>query len=161
MTSLTDIARVSERVKVPVLEGANGSARIGEGEIEVYGISVQTIAQLIADFPQIRRLFDPQQPGGALPDDLFARLIRTAPQAVHQILAAGCGQPGDATAEAEAATLPLEVQMELFEAIARLTMPQGFGPFVEKLSRLIRVFNPNLDLNAAAAGAGITAPPSI
>ena len=59
------------------------------------------------------------------------------------------GQAGDAQAEAAAGRLGLDDQAELLAAIMTLTMPQGIGPFVDKLSRM--GFNP-------VAGGGSTKP---
>jgi hypothetical protein len=44
--------------------------------------------------------------------------------------------PGDERAEAAAGRLGLDDQAELLAAIMKLTMPQGIGPFVEKLARM-------------------------
>jgi hypothetical protein len=44
--------------------------------------------------------------------------------------------PGDSQAEAAAGRLGLDEQAELLAAIMTLTMPQGIGPFVDKLSRM-------------------------
>ena len=56
--------------------------------------------------------------------------------AVAAIIAAGCGYPGDNTAETIAGSLSLDIQADFLAAILRLTLPNGVGPFVEKLTAL-------------------------
>jgi hypothetical protein len=65
-------------------------------------------------------------------EDLFT----IAPDAVAAILAAGTGSPGNEDAEAAADRLPLEIQMDLLEAILEVTFPGGFGPFAARLGAL-------------------------
>ena len=48
-------------------------------------------------------------------------------------LAAGTGSPGDADAEEIAASLPVEVQTDVLEAVYRQTFRSGFGPFVKRV----------------------------
>ncbi len=55
---------------------------------------------------------------------------------VNAILAAGTGAPGDPDAEQAAGRLSIDEQADLMAAIARATLPNGVGPFVEKLTAL-------------------------
>jgi hypothetical protein len=64
------------------------------------------------------------------------QLLAMGGDAVAAIIAAGCGYPGDNTAETIAGTLSLDVQADLLAAILRLTLPKGIGPFVQKLTGL-------------------------
>src|SRR4051794_37464857 len=59
-----------------------------------------------------------------------------SPLAETPCTAAGCGYPGDETAETVAGKLSLDTQADLLAAILRLTLPKGVGPFVEKLTAL-------------------------
>ena len=56
--------------------------------------------------------------------------------AVAAIIAAGCGYPGDETAESVAGKLSLDAQADLLSALLRLTLLKGVGHFVEKLTAL-------------------------
>lgn len=98
-------------------------------EIKVSGLSAKSIAALLGRFPELRTLLS----GGELEID---RLFEMGGDVVGALIAAGCGYPGNRDAEAVATHLPLDAQADLGAAILRLTMPQGFGPFVEKMSRL-------------------------
>ncbi len=117
MAGLVDIAAVTETVAV------------GGVEVEVTGVSARGVASLLGRFPELRKLMTGIEV--AVED-----MIAVGPDALAAILAAGTGAPGDKAAEAVAARLPLDAQANLLEAILRITLPGGVGPFVEKLSGL-------------------------
>lgn len=119
MVSLVDIAPIGEGVSI---RGQN---------IECKGISAEGIARLIVRFPEMRALMS----GRALelsPD----RLLVLVPAAIGAIIAEGCGDGSEAH-EAAANRLAVGEQMDLLEAIIKMTLPGGVGPFVEKLERLM------------------------
>jgi hypothetical protein len=95
----------------------------------VHGISAKGLAHLLGRFPELRKLRTGQEVE-------IEQLMVMGGDAVAAIIAAGCGYPGDHDAENVAATLAIETQVDLLGAVLRLTLPGGFGPFVEKLSAL-------------------------
>lgn len=107
---------------------------IGESEVPVYGVSAKGIAVLFERFPIFREMFS-----GRTPDLSPEAVTKLAPEAVAAIIAAGTGTPGNREAEAKAEQLPAGTQAELLEAIMELTMPKGFGPFVESVVRMFNV----------------------
>ena len=113
MVGLVDIAPAVETVPV------------GDLEVAVYGVSVHGIADLLRRFPELRKLFM-----GKL--DKAEHLIDLGPDIVVAIIAAGTGAPGDKPAEDVARRLGIEAQIAFLDAILRLTMPGGLGPFVER-----------------------------
>lgn len=117
MSSLLDLAAQQTTVSV------------GGKDIDVFGISAEGIAHLLQRFPALLKAMS----GGGVTQ---ADLIKTAPGAVAAIIASGCGQPGNAKAEAIAAKLGLEAQLDLVNAILKLTFPNGVGPFVAKMEAL-------------------------
>jgi len=121
MVSLIDIAPLTEKVSVR-----------GQ-EIEVRGVSAEGIAFLIRRFPEVGELISGSRAGKTVD---FASLQAVVPKAVVAIIAAGCGFPGNEKAEKSAASLSLDEQVDLFNAIVRLTLPNGVGPFVQKLAAL-------------------------
>lgn len=129
MVGLVDIAPVTSKVSV------RGH------DIEVVGVSAKGIALLLARFPQLRALMTGREV--ALED-----ILRLGGDVVASILAAGTGKPGDEEVEAASHNLTLEEQADLLIEIIRLTMPNGIGPFVEKLSKL--------GLNPSGGGATAT-----
>ena len=117
MVGLLDIAPLTETVT------------IRDQPIEVIGVSAKGVAQLLLRFPELRALISGREVG-------LDQLLALGGDIVAAIVAAGCGQAGDAQAEAAAGHLGLDDQAELLAAIMKLTLPQGIGPFVDKLARM-------------------------
>lgn len=117
MVGLLDIAPVTEKVSV------RGT------EIEVLGVSAKGIAHLLSRFPELRNLITGR---GVSPE----AIMEIGGDIVAAIIAAGTGYPADKRAEEIANSLSIDEQTDLMAAILRLTMPKGFGPFVEKLAGL-------------------------
>jgi hypothetical protein len=108
------------------------SLRIRGERIVVRGLNANDAASIVSRFPHIDKLF-----GGGINKDTVMLLIERFGAAVGPIIAAGCGHLGEEKYEQVASTkLVLEDQAELFEAIMRLTFPNGIGSFVEKLTRI-------------------------
>ena len=118
MPGLMDIAKSRKTVVV------------GETKVEVVGLSADAIAYLFERFPVIRELIT-----GRAIDLAPADLVKLVPDAVSAIIACGCGYVGDSEAEDVARTIGLESQVDLIEAVMKLTAPGGVGPFVERLVR--------------------------
>ena len=119
MVSLLDI--------VPSVETVD----VGGEKIAVHGVSATGLAYLIRRFPELL--------SGGIGVEM---LMSVGGEAVAAVIACGCGYLGNEDAEAKAASFSLDVQADLLAAILRLTMPQGVGPFVEKLSALGAVLAP-------------------
>ena len=108
--------------------------------VEVIGVSAKGIVSLMTRFPQLADML-----GGK--DIDLSDLLTLGGDIVAAIIAAGCGKPGDEHYEATASRLPLEAQADLLGAILEVTMPGGFGPFVERLTRL----GSSINLSSVAA----------
>ena len=115
MVGLIDIAPASETVTI------RGQA------VDVCGVSASGVAQLLARFPDLRRLFSGR-------DVAVEDLIGMGGEIVAAVIAAGTGAAGDPEAERAADRLSVDEQADLLIAIARVTLPGGVGPFVEKLT---------------------------
>lgn len=115
--SLLDIGPLYE--KVPVSDKL----------LRVFGISAKGLFSIFQRYPAVGKWFS----GGkfTVPD-----LVAEAPDAMAAIIAAGCALPGNAEAEERASTFPIEAQLDVLEAIARLTFKNGFGPFVMRIVAL-------------------------
>lgn len=121
--SLLDIAPASERVK------------IGDDQyVQVIGVSAKGILSIFQRFPEI---FTWVKGGGKVD---IPQLLNQTPGALAAVIAAGCGLPNNEAAEETATNLPIETQLDLLEAIGRLTFKNGFGPFAQRM----------IDLAAAA-----------
>jgi hypothetical protein len=116
--SLRDISDFGEKVD------------IGDGrKLQVKGISAQGVLLLLMRFPDLQKWLSGQSL--ALTDTFLQ-----APETIAAVIAAGTGAPGDTDAEDIAASLPMEVQTDVLEAVYRQTFRNGFGPFVKRVLTL-------------------------
>lgn len=120
MVGLLDIAPLTEKVSV------------GGKQLAVYGISAKGLVSLIARFPEIRQLMNGREVD-------VGSLMNIGGEAISAIIAAGCGYPGDDKQEEAAGRLPLETQADILAAIIKVTLPNGVGPFIEKLTAMLAV----------------------
>jgi hypothetical protein len=118
MVSLVDI--VPQRQTVQIAAGA----------IELRGLGLRQIAELLVRFPELRKLMVEGAP--AIDVDT---LLAHAPDAIGTIVAQAAGQPEAADTIADA--LSLDDMMECLIAIRDLTMPNGPAPFMERIARLV------------------------
>jgi hypothetical protein len=119
MVGLLDISPSSKTVTV---QGTS---------VPVSGVSVRGLAYLLGRFPEVRALFMEKTP-----EFTAERLTELVPDAIAAIIACGTGNPGNPDAERIAESLAAGDQLELLSAILEQTMPNGAGPFVEKLTAL-------------------------
>jgi len=116
--SLSDIADFGEDVEVG-----------NDKKLRVKGISAKGVLYLLIRFPDLQKWLA----GKTLSvSDVFVQ----APDTVAAIIAAGTGKPGDDGAEETAMELPVEVQMDVMEAVYRQTFRNGFGPFAKRVQAL-------------------------
>jgi hypothetical protein len=117
MVGLIDIAPAVETVTV------RGTP------VPVFGVSAAGIAYLLRKYPEIRMLLS-----GKMPET--ERLFDLGGGVVAAVIAAGTGAPGSEEHEAVAMSLSINDQITLVEAIMRVTMPEGFGPFAARLQAI-------------------------
>ena len=103
---------------------------IEAGDLELRGLGLRHIADLLLRFPELRKLWV----SGAPALDVET-LIENAPDAISAIIATAAGQPEAAKQVADA--LAIDDVLECLIAIRELTMPGGADPFAEKLARLL------------------------
>jgi len=118
MVSLVDIVPQTRPVELSI------------GTVELRGLGLRHIADLLVRFPELRKLWA----GGAPALDVDS-LIEAAPDAVGAIIAIAASQPEAAETIGDA--LSIDDAAECLIAIRELTMPGGVDPFVEKLARLL------------------------
>jgi hypothetical protein len=126
MTSLIDV--VPATTDVPI-QG-------GKLSLKVSGLSLEAIASLIEAFPLVSDLF-----AGKLNGESFSpkALVAAVPGLLSASIAAASGHPGEPEWIKAAANLAADDQAALFEAILKLTMPEGVGPFVARVTRALGV----------------------
>jgi hypothetical protein len=103
---------------------------IAGGELQLRGLGLRHIADLLVRYPELRKLWV----NGAPAADIET-LIEAAPGAIGSIIATAADQPEAADHIADA--LSLEDVAECLIAIRELTMPGGANPFAGKLARLL------------------------
>ena len=118
MPSLADIASIPEIVEIRGFK------------FEITGLSASHIAKLLDRFPELRAMWTKRD---VKPDAWF----KVIPSIVPFIIAAGCGKADDPDEIAAAANLGVEDQAALLGPIWNRTMPNGLGPFVERLVALV------------------------
>lgn len=136
---LADLAKRTEDVPV------------GDSHISVSGISVEKALDILKRFPALAKMAN----GFKLPD-----LIAIAPGALASIIATGCGQHGDKQAEADAANIPIEYQLDIVEAIGRLTFKNGFAPFAQRVLGLAASVKSDLYTKVPSMNLPVTSKPS-
>ena len=103
--------------------------KINGDRVTVRGLSGPTIAALVGRFPHLGAVVG----GGAV----GVQLILQFGHAIGPIIAASVGHLGDEAYEKHASEFPVEVQLELIDAIKRVTFPKGLVSFAEKLTALL------------------------
>lgn len=118
MPGLLDIAPAAKRVMIPTSEG--------EAPVDVRGLSISDIRDLLARFPEVVGMLG----SGKLK---VADVLKMGPDIVAAIMAAACGSPGSEQAEAFCKEMGAGIQAEILTHVIKLTMPRGPGPFVDLL----------------------------
>ncbi len=109
--SLLDLGKLQETVM------------LGDQEITVTGINMKDIFALLQRFPTLMQVFQ-----GSM-----VEAMKSAPDAIAAVITAATDEVNNLEAEAVAAALPIETQLDILEAVGRLTFRNGFGPFVNRL----------------------------
>jgi hypothetical protein len=141
MAELRDIIPPQHRVRIPV-----GDV---EQEVDVRGLSLQDVADLLARHPEVISAFDGKV-------DVMS-ILRLGPHVISTVLAMACGAANDEAAEKVMLAMPIGTQVEILTIVVKETAPKGVGPFVE----LLKALGLNLDtVRNATASAAQSAKPS-
>jgi hypothetical protein len=116
--SLLDLGPLQEEVQVRGIK------------LTVHGLTAADLFKLFSEFPDMRQMVE--QAGSA-----NAVMLNLAPDVVAKVIAVATGSPGDKEIEAKAKLLGAADQMAILAAVQRLSFPQGFGPFVSQLGKLM------------------------
>ena len=102
----------------------------------VNGLSLAEFAALLVRFPMLNAVFSGKNP------ENVADVLKAGNPAVAAIIAAGCDNAGSSDWETDAAKLPAQIQVKFLVPIVNLTMPGGFGPFVQDLGTVLATLFP-------------------
>jgi hypothetical protein len=119
MASLLDIGPLTEDVEIHGVK------------LTVQGLSAGHLFQLFNDFPDMRKLLDNKNGD---PKEIFLSL---APELIAKIIAMVTGSPHDKQAEMQAMALGAGDQLAIMLAMQRLSFPNGIGPFVDGVTKLM------------------------
>ena len=118
---------------------------IGDGrKLRVKGISAHGVLLLLMRFPELQKWLA----GQSIP---IAEAFLQTPDTIAALIAAGTGAPGDTEAEDIAASLPVETQVNVIEAVFRQSFRGGFGPFVKRVLALYDAVVPSENFGADPA----------
>jgi hypothetical protein len=107
------------------------TVQLSSGELELRGLGLRQIADLLLRFPTLRNLFVE----GA-PELEVETLLVMAPDAIGAIIAEAAGQPEAVAAIADGA-LDLDELTDCLVVVRDLTMPHGAAPLLERLTALL------------------------
>jgi hypothetical protein len=113
-----------------IAAGCSETVAVGGEQITVRGLGIKELAVLFRRFPALGAALTGQKSDEAV--DLWA----LGPDFVAAVIAASTGAAGDPAHEAAAGRLPAPVQVELFGAAVRQTLPEGLESFLERLADL-------------------------
>jgi hypothetical protein len=117
---------------------AKANVIIREQSQEVVGLHSRNIAEILLQFPEVRRLIVRGDPDRTIIETLMMRI----PEAVDLLVASACGIDVSNKEEREAA-LPkvqhftLGEQYDIIEASLKVTFPRGMGNFLAGVQGLI------------------------
>ena len=114
-------------VSVVDIAPARGEVTIDEAVVEIRGLSLHIVADLIQRFPPLLAYLEK----GAVDDP--AALVASLPGAAIAIMAAGVGKPDDTEVKSALENWELSQQTDLLTGILARTFRGSAGPFVQTL----------------------------
>ena len=98
-----------------------------EQSLRVRGLSAEDIKNLLVRFPSLGIII-----AGNTVDP--SSILNLGPTIVGALCAAATGEMGNPDAEELAASLSIESQLDILEALGRCTFSKGFGPFADRVA---------------------------
>jgi hypothetical protein len=123
MSSLLDLGPLTEEVEVRGVK------------LTVRGLTAASLFKLFSEFPNLQQAL--AQMGTANTD-----MLELAPDLFAKVIAIATGSPDDAAIIAKARELGAADQMAILSVVQKLSFPQGFGPFVDQITRLMVMDTP-------------------
>jgi hypothetical protein len=116
MSSLLDLGPLAEEVEI------RGK------KLTIHGLTAADFFKLFAEFPDM---------GQAMGQLGSSAMLNMAPDLIAKVIAMVTGDAGNKEVEAKAKTMGAADQLKILSAAQRLSFPQGFGPFVEEITKLM------------------------
>jgi hypothetical protein len=118
MAGLLDLGPLTEELEVRGVK------------LTVRGLTAANLFKLFSEFPDMQKLLEQMGTPGAV-------MMNMAPDAFAKVIAISTGMPGSKEAEDNARELGAADQLAILSVVMRLSFPQGFGPFVEQVTKLM------------------------
>lgn len=118
MSSLLDLGPLTEEVEIRGVK------------LMVQGLTASDLFKLFSEFPDMQKMLEQMGSPGAV-------MTSMAPELFAKVIAISTGMAGNKEAEAKAGQLGAADQMVILSAVQRLSFPEGFGPFVNQLGKLM------------------------
>jgi hypothetical protein len=118
MNSLLDFGPLTEEVDIRGVK------------LTVRGLTAASLFKLFAEFPNMHQAL-------AEMGTTSSGLLELAPDLFAKVIAIATGSPDDAAVIAKARELGAADQMAILSVVQKLSFPQGFGPFVDQMTRLM------------------------
>lgn len=123
MSSLLDLGPLTEEVEVRGVK------------LTVRGLTAASLFKLFAEFPTMQEAL-------AIMGTTSSAMLELAPDLFAKVIAIATGSPDDAAIIAKAKELGAADQMAILSVVQKLSFPQGFGPFVDQMTRLMVMDTP-------------------
>jgi hypothetical protein len=118
MSSLLDLGPLTEEVEIRGVK------------LTVHGLTVTDLFKLFSEFPDMQKLLAQMGTPNAV-------MLGLAPDMFAKVIAMATGSLGDKEVEERAKQLGAADQLMILSAVQRMSFPQGFGPFVDQMTRLV------------------------
>jgi hypothetical protein len=123
MNSLLDLGPLTEEVDIRGVK------------LTVRGLTAASVFKLFAEFPNMQQALAEMGTSGS-------SMLELAPDLFAKVIAIATGSPDDAAVIAKARELGATDQMAILSVVQKLSFPQGFGPFVDQMARLMVMDTP-------------------
>jgi hypothetical protein len=123
MNSLLDLGPLVEEVKIRGVK------------LTVRGLTAASLFKLFAEFPDMQQALAQMGTGSSA-------MLELAPDLFAKVIAIATGSPEDEAIIAKARELGAADQIAILSVVQKLTFPQGFGPFVDQITRLMVMDTP-------------------
>jgi hypothetical protein len=117
-SSLLDLGPLTEEVEIRGVK------------LTVRGLTAASLFKLFSEFPNMQQAL--AQMGTS-----SSGMLELAPDLFAKVIAIATGSPEDAAVIAKARELGAADQMAILSVVQKLSFPQGFGPFVDQITRLM------------------------
>jgi hypothetical protein len=116
------------------------TVKIKETDVEIRPIELSEIATILAKYPACLDAFK-----NGFEDINFTLILKTAPQIINEIVAAGLDEMNNLEEITKIQRLPDDIKLEILSQIVSLTMPGGMDDLLGKFQPLLNLFGVEME----------------